>query len=476
MFESTIDVRTQEVDRLFALQGSQTQGLKDQPIKERIRKVKAIEEYLLETANEVALCKAYWSDLRRSREEVLLTEVTPVLSAAKHIRSNIREWVGDKKVSTPITLVGVESKIRYEPKGRVLIFVPWNYPLQLALFPLMHAVAAGNTVVLKPSEVAPATSAFIKDMLETIFDEKDVAVLEGGPDTAQLLLEKPFDHIFFTGAPSIGKIVMRAAANHLSSVTLELGGKCPVVVDDSVNLKKSAAMTVWAKYMNNGQTCIAPDYLLLDEKIADKYLVALQNAITKQYNPQEAGIQNSEHYGRIVSKKHFNRVRNLLDDAVLKGAKVVIGGQLNAEDLYISPTVLTNVTEDMLIMEEEIFGPLLPIITYRNVKEVPDIIHRRPKPLSMYIQSKRKKVIDYLLHNTSAGGTVINEMNIGTVNPHLPFGGVNNSGIGKSGGHYSFIEFSNERAIMKRRYGTFSMLYAPFKTSLFEWVKKLARF
>lgn len=475
MLETSLEVRTQEVEKLFSLQGQNTQRLKDQPIKERIRKVKAIEEYLLETTNEVALCKAYWSDLRRAREEVLLTEITPVLAAAKHIRSNLRTWVGDKKVSTPITLAGVSSKIRYEPKGRVLIFVPWNYPLQLAMFPLMHAIAAGNTVIIKPSEVAPATSAFIKEMVQTIFDEKDVAVIEGGADIATRLLDKPFDHIFFTGAPSIGKIVMRAAADHLSSITLELGGKSPVVVDDSVNIKKSAAMTVWAKFMNNGQTCIAPDYLLVDEKVSDKYLVSLQDAISKQYNPKDAGIQNSDHYGRIVSKKHFARIRNLLDDAILKGAKVVIGGQLSEEDLYIAPTVLTNVNEDMLIMDEEIFGPLLPLITYRNIKEVPEIIQRRPKPLALYIQSKRKKTIDYILHNTSAGGTVINEMNVGTINPHLPFGGVNNSGIGKSGGFYSFLEFSNERAIMKRNYGTFSMLYAPFKTSLFEWVKKLAR-
>jgi len=339
----------------------------------------------------------------------------------------------------------------------------------------MHAIAAGNTVIVKPSEVAPATSAFIKEMVETIFDEKDVAVIEGGPNIAERLLEKRFDHIFFTGAPAIGKIVMRAAAEHLSSITLELGGKSPVVIDDSVNVKKSAAMCVWAKYMNNGQTCIAPDYLLVDEKVADKYLVALQESIDKQYNSKNEGVQSSDHYGRIVSKRHFDRIRNILDDAVLKGAKVVIGGQLNAEDLYISPTVLTNVTEDMLLMQEEIFGPLLPLLTYRKIEEVPEVINLRPKPLTLYIQSKRKKNIDYILHNTSAGGTVINEMNIGTINPHLPFGGVNNSGIGKSGGFYSFLEFSNERAVMKRNYGTYSMLYAPFKTSLFEWVKKLAR-
>jgi aldehyde dehydrogenase (NAD+) len=370
--------------------------------------------------------------------------------------------MSDRIVDTPITLIGTKSWIRYEAKGVCLILAPWNYPFNLSILPLIYAIAAGNTVLMKPSELAPNTANYIQNMISELFQKDEVAVVEGDAALAGKLLSLPFHHIYFTGSPQIGKVVMAAAAQHLSSVTLELGGKSPAIIEKTAPIAAAAEKCVWAKHFNNGQTCIAPDYLLVQEEVAGDFVVAYRKSIEKLYNPEQKGIIHSPDYCRIINTRHFNRIKDLFDDALSKGATVLAGGEFNENERFISPTLLGNVSNDMKIMEEEIFGPVMPMMTFKDSTEVIEIIYAKPKPLSLYIASKNNGFIQEIIRNTSSGGTVINDYLLGYLNPELPFGGVNNSGIGKAMGFHSFVEFSNERGIVKRNFGTLSFIYPPY--------------
>jgi aldehyde dehydrogenase (NAD+) len=339
----------------------------------------------------------------------------------------------------------------------------------------MYAIAAGNAVIIKPSEFASATSTIIKEMIGELFPENEVAVIEGELDTASALLNLPFHHIFITGSPAVGKIVMSAAAKHLTSVTLELGGKSPVVIDETVNLKTAAEKIVWAKTMNCGQTCIAPDYLLIQESVKEEFVKYHEIAIKKFYNRDESGIEKSKNYARIINRKNFNRVKTLVEDAVENGGRIISGGQFDEATLFVAPTLIDNVTDKMAIMNEEIFGPVLPVLTFKKIEDAVSTINRLPKPLTSYILSSNKRNINYLLNNTSSGGTMINDLMLTSVNPHLPFGGINNSGIGKSNGLHSFIAFSNERGILKRNFGTNKIVFPPYNKTIIDWILKIAR-
>lgn len=465
-----------EIDSLFSQQAANLQQLKAEGVSERLEKIKQIERYLADPEHENALAEAMYADLRKPRAEVITTEITPVLVTAKHIHSHLSSWMKDQSVGAPISMAGISSKIRYEPKGQALIISPWNYPFQLAINPLLYAIAAGNAVIIKPSEVAAHTSAFLKQMIASLFDPAEVVVVEGEVPVATALLAKPFNHIFFTGSPAVGKIVMRAAAEHLASVTLELGGKSPAIVDGTRDIETAATQIAWAKCLNNGQTCIAPDYVMVREDLLGEFSDQYAAAIRRFYNPDGRGVQASPDYGRLINAKHFARILSLLEDAEAKGAQIEIGGEMDEADLFMSPVLLTGITEEMTLMKEEIFGPLMPVLTYQELSEVTEMINRRPKPLAMYIQSNRRANVEFILANTSAGGTVINELMVSSVNPHLPFGGVNNSGIGKSNGKHGFVEFSNERGVLKRNWGTFSMIYPPYKNrmiQLLRWTTKL---
>ncbi len=467
----------QEVDRIYEVQSAadNLQRIKNTSTKERLQKIKKIQQYILTPTNQTALEKALWNDLKKSKNELLITEIAPVLTSIKHIKSRLKAWMRDHYVEAPITMLGIQSRIKYEPKGHVLIIAPWNYPFQLVLNPLIHAIAAGNVVTIKPSEIAAHTAAFIKKMITVLFDENEIAVIEGDIPVTTAILEKPYHHIFFTGSPKVGKIVMTAAAKHLCSVTLELGGKSPVIVDDSVNIKKVASQIAWAKSMNAGQVCIAPDYLLIHESKKEKFIEEFGFAISRFFEKGNSSIQASKEYCRIINERNFLRLQGLLDSAKAKGARVAYGGQSDVNDLFISPTLLDNVNDDMPILQEEIFGPILPMISFKSIEEVPKIINQQAKPLAFYIMSKRKKNIEYLLNHSSAGGTGINELMISTINPHLPFGGVNNSGIGKSNGKFSFIEFSNERGVLKRKFADFKMLYPPISDKIAKLIVRLSR-
>lgn len=469
-------VKRNELGHLFAEQKKLVMQLRAEPAKVRLQKIAKIRDYLLDSANEKLLCEAMMADLGKSRMEVITTEVGPLLMSVKHIRRNLRDWMRTDRSPTPLSMSGLNSKVIYQSKGNCLVISPWNYPLQLAINPLLYAIAAGNPVIVKPSEISEKTSQFVADMIEKLFDPGEVAVVLGDAETASNLLKLPFRHIFFTGSPKVGRIVMTAAAKNLASVTLELGGKSPVIVDESVNIGKVAAQIAWAKSMNAGQTCIAPDYLILPESLLTDFVDAFSKSIQRFYNADGQGIKNSPDYGRIVNDRHFARLDMLLDEAVGEGGKLEFGGELDLAGRYFSPTLISGVAENCAIMQEEIFGPILPMVTYQNISEIPEIIDRRPPPLSFYIMSRRQRNIDFLLENSSSGGAVINDLNVGSINPNLPFGGVNESGIGKSNGFHSFVEFSNPRGIVQRRWGTLRFLYPPFSPKMANLVRFLYKY
>lgn len=437
---------------------------------QRIERIRRVQSWMLNHQSELE--KAMYDDFRKPTAEVGLGELMAVNAEIKHIIKNLKRWMRPQRLPTPLSLVGTRSSIRHEPKGNVLIFSAWNYPFSLIMKPLVSAIAAGNVCILKPSEMAPHTARFMSGMVKELFPVEEVAVFEGDASVSQALLELPFNHIFFTGSPAVGKIVMAAAAKHLASVTLELGGKSPSIVDETANLKTAAEQIAWGKYLNNGQTCIAPDYVLVHDSVKEPFLTEFRQVVNRMYNVGNQGAEASDSYARIVNNRHFERVRALLDDAVTQGARVTMGGRMNADQNFIEPTVVEGVTGDMRIMQEEIFGPVLPVVTFSTPDEALAVINGKEKPLALYIHSRSRRNIDYLIERTSAGDTVINDMMLQFGNVELPFGGVNNSGIGKSNGFFSFQELSNQRGVMERSFGTMKFIYPPYT----DRVKKMINF
>ncbi len=453
----SMEERIQEV--LF-LQKSSLLRLKNSSADERIEKLRHLQKYML--AHQQELFDALFQDFRKPSSEVIIAELLGVKREIDHMIKHVRSWMKPQKVSTPLLLLGTQGHIQYEPKGLCLVIAPWNYPFNLSINPLVHAIAAGNAIILKPSELSEHTSAFIKKMINTLYDPSEVFCVEGDAQVSTYLLEQKFDHIFFTGSPAIGKVVMAAAAKHLTSITLELGGKSPAIVGPSAEMNSIVQKIAWGKFLNNGQTCIAPDYVFVHEKVHFQFLAGLENAIQAFYNADSKGIEQSNDYARIVNRRHFDRIVRLLDDAKEKGAKVIFGGELNPETNFISPTVLSQCTMDMAIMQEEIFGPILPVLTYRSDEEIISHLSKEEKPLALYVFSEDKAFTDYILQNTSAGSSVVNDCLIQFGHSSLPFGGVNNSGIGNSGGKFGFLEFSNAKAVLIQKTNALRFFYPPY--------------
>ena len=396
--------------------------------------------------------QALWEDFKKPEPEVDLSEIFPVTSEINHTLSNLKSWMKPQGISTPLAMIGTSAKLYFEPKGRALIISPWNFPFNLTVGPLVSALAAGCTAIIKPSELSPATSDLIQKMVNEIFLPEEVAVFLGEAEVSKELLKLPFDHIFFTGSPAVGKIVMKAAAENLTSVTLELGGKSPAIVDESADLNDAAGKLIWGKFVNCGQTCIAPDYILVHESKKERLLMELKVFIQKFYDPEFKGIRLSRDYARIIGPKHFNRLSNQLDDAITKGAKLDFGGNTDSSTCYIEPTLLSDIHEGMEVFHEEIFGPILPILTFSKIEEAIALINSKPKPLALYYfgdSMNSKKVIE----ETSSGNVVINDCVLHFLHNNLPFGGVNNSGIGKAHGHAGFLAFSNEKGVLRQRVG-----------------------
>jgi aldehyde dehydrogenase (NAD+) len=440
-----------ELSRVFEKQKTRSQLLRSEPVSRRIERLTKLEMWLLN--NRERIQNAVYADFQKPLLEVETTEIYPVLTEIRHSIKHLEVWSRPTKIDATLSYLGTRSEIRYEPKGVCLIIAPWNFPFNLCVGPLVSCLAAGNTAVVKPSEMTPSTSTLLKEMASEIFDEDMVTVVEGGADLSQALLSMPFDHIFFTGSPAVGKIVMRAAAETLASVTLELGGKSPAIVDGSANLKDAAKRIAFGKFLNNGQTCIAPDYLLVNESVKTEFIGLLHKQVQVLFGQGGPVTEGSKDYARLVNARHFQRVNDLLKDAVERGAKPDMIGTINQQTNFIAPVILTDVPADAKILEEEIFGPVLPVMTFKSKEDVVKQVNARPKPLALYIFSKRHSFREHILRNTSAGGVCINECVLQFTHPNLPFGGVNNSGIGKSHGYYGFLAFSNEKPVLRQKSG-----------------------
>lgn len=363
---------------------------------------------------------------------------------------NLKDWVKPQKVQGSIMTLGKKSYIHYEPKGVCLAIGAWNAPIAEALVPAVGAIAAGNAVLIKPSELSPHSSALLAEMVADMSPDNEMTVVEGGAEVAQALLAQPFDHIFYIGSHNVGKLIAKAAAEHFASCTLEMGGKNPAIVDKSADIAEAAMKTAWGRMGNGGAMCVSPDYVLVEASVKDEYIDEVKKALDSMYNPEGKGAQNSEEFGRIINQRHWARIKALLDDALEKGAELLYGGEADEGDLYIAPTVITGVTDDMKISQEEIFGPIMVITPYTSRDEAIAETRKQPKPLSCYIFAKDREVIDWFLARTTAGNTVINHNVIQSgTNPHLPFGGVNASGTGRLGGWCTFAEASNARSVVE---------------------------
>lgn len=431
---------------------------------ERIERIKKLRDAMM--AQREAFYDAFMQDYRKSPAEVEASELLPVMDEARHAIGRIKRWMKPHKVWPTSTMLGTSGWVQCQPRGRVLIIAPWNYPLSLCFGPLVSALAAGNTAIIKPSEMTPNVSALMSRIIRDTFPESEVALFEGALATSQALLDLPFDHIFFTGSPAVGKVVMAAAAKHLTSVTLELGGKSPTIVGASANIPLAAETLMWGKFLNGGQTCVAPDYVYVHESVKAAFIAECRKVLAARYGTTATAQKQSADLTHIVNQRHTQRISALLSDAVARGATVHTGGEVDVQQCYIAPTLLDQVPADSSIMEEEIFGPLLPIIGYAQLDDIINEINARPKPLALYIWSRDQKEIDKVMARTSSGGACINHCVMHFAHGELPFGGVNNSGIGNAHGHHGFKSFSHERAVLRSSpLMLVKMFYPPYTKS-----------
>ena len=452
-----------EIDRIYDAQRRRQTAIAQSTTEQRRAKLQALERAVLARRDDIRA--AIFEDLRKPAEEVDLSEIFAVISEARHARRHLRRWMKGRRVPGRLALLTSSSRVVHEPKGVVLIISPWNFPLNLTFGPLVSAIAAGNCVIVKPSELTPATARLMKEIVRELFEESEIAVIEGDARTSQALLEKRFDHIFFTGSPAVGRIVMQAAAKHLTSVTLELGGKSPVIVDRTADLDEAAAKIAWGKLLNSGQTCIAPDYLLVDESIREPFVQKLIAQMEKMSGP-ETGV--------MINERHASRVQRLLDSAVASGARVIHSRKTTNDPRAVPLTALSDVPLDSPLMQEEIFGPLLPIHTYRSLDDAIQMIGKREKPLVLYVFSRSRKVVREVIARTSAGGTVVNHALIHFFQLNLPFGGVGQSGMGKGHGFAGFLAFTNERGVLEQRtrFSPIQLMFPPYT----RWKQKLIDF
>jgi len=432
-------------------------------LKFRKKQLKQLSKSIKNYENE--LLEAFQKDLGKNKVETYATEIGYTLKSIKLARKELKNWSKTKQVNTPLYMFPTKSYIMKEPYGTVLIIGPFNYPFQLLIEPLIGAIAAGNTVILKPSEYTPNVSEIIEKIITDAFAPEYISIIQGNAETTQSLLQLPFDYIFFTGSEQVGRIVYKAASEHLTPVTLELGGKSPAIIDESANIKVASERISFGKFTNAGQTCVAPDYLLVNRKVKNELISALTKTITEFYGEN---IQESPDYGRIVNEKHFNRLSELLN---IHKPEISFGGQTDADENYIAPTILDGITINSKIMDDEIFGPLLPIITYDDFNEAIDLIRTKPKPLSLYLFSEDENSSERVLNELSFGGGAINDTLMHLANPNLPFGGVGASGIGKYHGKYTFDTFSHDKSyIFKSTRLESSLLFPPYKGK-FKYIK-----
>ncbi|MCF8276448.1 MAG: aldehyde dehydrogenase family protein [Flavobacteriales bacterium] len=417
--------------------------------------------------HEENLLAALKQDLNKPKQEALATEIEVTVAEIDHYLRHLDDWMEPERVPTPLFFQPGSSMIVPEPYGVVLIIAPWNYPVKNLFGPLLGAIAAGNTAVVKPSEISPNCSKAIADLIKDTFDPEYIVSIEGGvPETTELLNER-FDYLLFTGGTEIGRIIYQAAAKHLTPVTLELGGKSPCIIDTDINLNVAAKRLVWGKFQNAGQTCIAPDYIYVNNKIKAKFLEKLKQYIGEFFGPAD---KPSDDLGRLISDRHFQRVSKMLT------GDIIVGGVTDAATRYISPTIIDNVTNDHPAMQEEIFGPVMPIIGYDNFDEVINHINAGERPLAMYLFSNDSKLKKRLMNETSSGAICVNETMVHAGQPNLPFGGVGNSGIGAYNGKLGFDTFSHMKPVMTRSFlGDVAQKYPPYSKAKINFIKMAAK-
>jgi len=440
------DVNAQ-INRIFALQQKHQWTMKASSAQDRRALLQKLKDAVEKHADDIVA--AVRQDTRKPEQEIRITEVLNVTGNIQRNIDNLDAWMSPVEVPTSMN-PDDKAEIVYEARGVCLILGPWNFPLGLVLGPLAAAIAAGNCCMVKLTDLCPATASVAAKIIDEAFEEYEVALFEGEVDVATALLELPFNHIFFTGSTRVGKLVMAAAARHLATVTLELGGKSPVIIDDGADVEKVATDLAGAKQFNGGQACICPDYVFVKEDQKET-LINTFKAKVQENLYDENGQINKEGIAQIVNPQNFARVKGLFDDAVSKGATVAIGGELEDSDLTVHPTLLTDVTPDMAILQEEIFGPVLPVMTYKNLDEAIEYIESRDKPLALYVYSPNPGNVDAVLKRTSSGGVTVNGVFSHYLENNLPFGGVNGSGMGSYHGHFGFKAFSHERAVYRHQ-------------------------
>lgn len=459
----------QEIASLFEAQKS---GSDQRRLAFGLRERRAALRRLSDTIKrrEADIVTALAADFGKPEVEVILTELLPVQQEIGYALRHLRRWMRPRRVMPDLATFGTSARIRPEARGVCLIISPWNYPVNLTFGPLVSCLAAGNSAILKPSELTPASSTVIESIVAECFTPDLVSVVNGGKEVAEALLELPFDHIFFTGSPKVGRIVMAAAARHLSSVTLELGGKSPAIIGPGANLEQAADWLTFGKFTNAGQTCIAPDHIFVHESIRDGFVALLRDRIARAYGAQ--GV--SPDLARVVNDDHAERLRGLLADATAKGARVIAGGP--GEGTALPPTLIDAITPEMDIGQEEIFGPVLPVLPYADLGKVIAQINARPKPLSLYIFERDRAFAERIIEATSSGSVGINLTALQFSHPRLPFGGVNTSGIGAAHGIHGFRSFSHDKAILRNRFSVLPMLFAPYGPRVKRLVRLAQRF
>lgn len=433
------------------------------PIENRLKALKNLKKVIKNKEQEIL--EAIKKDLGKSAMEAYMCEVGLSISEITYFEKNLKKFAKDKHVITPLTNFHSNSIIKYCPYGNVLIISPWNYPFLLTIEPLVDAIVAGNTVILKPSAYSPNTSNIVAEIIKEAFEPEYVTTVTGGREQNKALLSMNFDYIFFTGSQEVGKEVLRKAAENLTPVSLELGGKSPCIVDETTNINLAAKRIVFAKFLNCGQTCVAPDYIYCHENIKNKLIEAIKKEVISQYGRTPL---NNDNYGKIINEKHFNRLLNLIEKE-----KIVIGGNSNTDTLKIEPTVMNNITWEDKVMQEEIFGPILPILTYNNLDEIIDIIESKSHPLALYIFSSNKENIKKVTQTCRYGGGCVNDAVVHLATPEMPFGGIGGSGMGSYHGRFGFETFSHKKSILdKKTWFDLPMRYQPYN-KLFEKLLRL---
>jgi aldehyde dehydrogenase (NAD+) len=466
-----------EIDRarrIFAAQRESRWRIARTTAAERTARLRGLGDAIARRRQEVF--DAIRADFGKCAAEMEITEVWTTQVEIGHAIRHLGRWMRPRRVGTPLLLFGTRSEIRYEARGQALVLAPWNYPFFLTLGPIALAVAAGNVVMARPSEKVPHTGRLLRSLLEEVFPQEEVAVVLGGIDVAEALLDLPFDHLFFTGSTAVGRKVMAAAARHLPSVTLELGGKPPAIVDETADVEKAARRIAWGKLVNAGQSCIAPDHVFVHASREVALLRALGDRIAAQYGATEEERRRSPDLARIVDRRAAERLARALEEALARGAKLVVGGTVDPDARWVDPTVVTDVPLDSALMREEIFGPILPVLRYGDLEEVLARVRAGPKPLAIYVFSERRQNVERVLRGTSAGGSGVNMPLLHVANPDLPFGGVGESGMGSHHGLAGFRAFSHERAVLTQGPLAFvERLFPPYGTPLSRRIRALAR-